>query len=142
MPPKTHKSESEAAQVCKIYNLKSLSLRFFNAYGPRSRTTGVYGAVFGVFLAQKLNNKPLTIVGDGEQTRSFLYIDDCVKGTQTVFNKDYKEPLNIGSDEQVSINQMIGIIEKISEGSEIKKNYHKKVGYFKKYNPKILLKTG
>lgn len=52
----------------KVFNLPYVSLRFFNAYGPRSRTTGAYGAVFGVFLAQKLSNKPLTIVGNGNQS--------------------------------------------------------------------------
>ena len=61
------------------------------------------------------NKKEIDVWGDGEQSRSFLYIDDCIEGTETVFNKSYKEPLNIGSDEQVSINQMIKIIEEIAE---------------------------
>ena len=60
--------------------------------------------------------------GDGEQSRSFLYIEDCIEGTETVFNKSYKEPLNIGSDEQVSINQMIAMIEEIAD-YKVKKNY-------------------
>jgi UDP-glucose 4-epimerase len=58
----------------KIYNFPAISFRFFNAYGPRSRTSGAYGAVFGVFLAQKLANKPLTIVGNGNQTRDFIHV--------------------------------------------------------------------
>src|SRR5690242_19163396 len=62
----------------KIYNFPALSLRLFNVFGPRSRTTGVYGAVFGVFLAQKLNGKPFTIVGDGNQTRDFTFVADVV----------------------------------------------------------------
>src|SRR5262249_1520039 len=57
----------------KVYQIPSISLRFFNVFGPRSRTTGAYGAVFGVFLAQKLAGQPLTIVGDGSQTRDFTY---------------------------------------------------------------------
>jgi dTDP-D-glucose 4,6-dehydratase len=57
----------------KIYKLPALSIRFFNIYGPRARTSGTYGAVFGVFLAQLLAGKPLTIVGDGTQTR------DCIQ---------------------------------------------------------------
>ena len=57
-----------------------MSLRFFNAYGPRSRTTGAYGAVFGVFLAQKLFNKPLTIVGNEDQARDFIHVYDLVEG--------------------------------------------------------------
>jgi len=59
-----------------VYRMQANSLRIFNAYGIRSRTTGAYGAVFGVFLAQKLAGKPLTIVGDGTQTRDFLYVTD------------------------------------------------------------------
>ena len=62
----------------KIYKMNNSSLRFFNVYGPRSRTTGAYGAVFGVFLAQKLKNKPLTIVGNGKQTRDFIHVTDLV----------------------------------------------------------------
>lgn len=62
----------------KIYKLPFISMRFFNVYGPKSRTSGTYGAVFGVFLAQKLANKPLTIVGNGNQTRDFLYVGDLV----------------------------------------------------------------
>ena len=56
----------------KIYKLPTISLRFFNIYGPKSRTSGTYGAVFGVFLAQKIANKPLTIVGSGNQTEIFF----------------------------------------------------------------------
>ena len=62
----------------KIYNFPAISIRFFNAYGPRSRTSGAYGAVFGVFLAQKLANKPLTVVGNGNQTRDFIHVYDLV----------------------------------------------------------------
>ncbi len=63
----------------RVYGLKTTSLRLFNVYGPRSRTTGAYGAVFGVFLAQKLAGKPLTIVGDGTQRRDFIYVTDVVE---------------------------------------------------------------
>ena len=60
----------------KVFKLPTISLRFFNIYGPKSRTSGTYGAVFGVFLAQKIAKKPLTVVGDGNQTRDFLHIKD------------------------------------------------------------------
>ena len=63
---------------CQVYQLPAVSLRFFNVYGPRSRTSGTYGAVFGVFLAQKLAGKPYTIVGDGTQTRDFTFVSDVV----------------------------------------------------------------
>ena len=62
------------------------------------------------------------IWGDGEQTRSFLFIDDCLKGTFDLFQSDHYEPLNIGSEEQVSINQMISIIEEIAS-YKVEKNY-------------------
>ena len=73
-------AEEMVMHWAKIYKLPAISFRFFNAYGPRSRTTGAYGAVFGVFLAQKLAKKPLTIVGNGKQTRDFIHVKDLVKG--------------------------------------------------------------
>lgn len=63
----------------KVYGIPALSLRLFNVYGPRARTSGSYGAVLGVFLAQKFANVPLTIVGDGEQKRDFTFVDDVVR---------------------------------------------------------------
>ncbi|MDY7016066.1 MAG: GDP-mannose 4,6-dehydratase, partial [Cyanobacteriota bacterium] len=63
----------------KVYQLPALSLRLFNVYGPRSRTTGAYGAVFGVFLKQKLAEQPFTVVGDGKQTRDFTFVSDVVE---------------------------------------------------------------
>ena len=60
----------------KVYGLPFNAIRIFNAYGTRSRTSGAYGAVFGVFLKQKLAGKPFTVVGDGTQTRDFLYVTD------------------------------------------------------------------
>ena len=67
----------------QVYNLPAVSVRFFNVYGPRARTSGTYGAVFGVFLAQLLAGKPLTIVGDGEQTRDFTFVSDVVDALLT-----------------------------------------------------------
>ena len=60
----------------KVYNFNAVSLRLFNVYGTRSRTSGAYGAVFGVFLAQKYHRKPLTVVGNGEQSRDFVHVKD------------------------------------------------------------------
>ena len=74
-----------------------------------------------VIHAKIKNQNEIDVWGDGKQTRTFLYIDDCIKGTLKLFESNYSEPVNIGSDEQVSINQMIGIIEKISGGHELKK---------------------
>ena len=72
--------EQAALHWHKVYKLPVNIIRIFNAYGPRSRTTGAYGAVFGVFFKQKLNKLPLTIIGDGKQSRDFIYVTDVVKG--------------------------------------------------------------
>ena len=71
--------ETTALHWNKVYNLPVNSVRIFNAYGPRVRTTGAYGAVFGVFFKQKLANKPLTIVGKGNQSRDFIYVSDVAQ---------------------------------------------------------------
>jgi len=97
----------------KIYNLPITSLRFFNVYGPRSRTSGTYGAVFGVFLAQKLNNKPFTVVGDGTQTRDFTFVKDvanaCIVSAE---NKNaIGEIMNIGSGNTYSVNKLVELLE-------------------------------
>ena len=96
----------------KIYNLNSTSLRLFNVYGPRARTSGTYGAVFGVFLAQKIANKPYTVVGDGTQTRDFTYISDVVDSIIKVFKKKNisGEIFNVGSGKTVSVNRIIDIL--------------------------------
>ena len=95
----------------KIYNLNSSSFRFFNVYGPRSRTTGAYGAVFGVFLSQKINNKPLTIVGNGRQTRDFIYVSDLVNALVLAIKYSKSgEIYNIGSGKEISVNQIAKLI--------------------------------
>ena len=95
----------------KIYKMPNVSLRFFNAYGPRSRTTGAYGSVFSIFLAQKLANKSLTIVGDGNQTRDFIHIFDLVDVViQSAKNGKDGEIYNVGSGIETSINSLADII--------------------------------
>lgn len=97
----------------KVYNLPFMSLRFFNAYGPRSRTTGAYGAVFGVFLAQKLFNKPLTIVGNGNQTRDFIHVYDLVEGILKAAHSKIKNQIyNIGGGKEISVNKIANLISK------------------------------
>ena len=96
---------------CQLYNLPALSLRFFNVYGPRARTSGTYGAVFGVFLAQKLANKPFTIVGDGNQTRDFTFVSDIVNAIYTAVKSDLSgEIINIGSNNTYSINYLVELL--------------------------------
>ena len=95
----------------KIYNMPNISLRFFNAYGPRSRTTGTYGAVFGVFLAQKLAKKPLTIVGDGNQTRDFIHVSDLVDAIIKSAKKGkIGEIYNVGGGKEVTVNKIAKLI--------------------------------
>jgi UDP-glucose 4-epimerase len=92
----------------KIYKLPVISLRLFNVYGTRSRTSGTYGAVFGVFLKQKLANKPYTVVGDGSQTRDFTYVSDVANAFITAAKSDISnEILNVGSGGTYSINELV-----------------------------------
>ena len=95
----------------KIYNLPSISLRFFNIYGPKSRTSGTYGAVFGVFLAQKLSGKPLTIVGNGNQTRDFLFVDDLVDLlVKTIHSSLRGKIFNVAGGKEVKVNKIAKLI--------------------------------
>ena len=97
---------------CQLYELPAVSLRFFNVYGPRSRTSGTYGAVFGVFLAQKLANKPYTVVGDGTQTRDFTFVSDIVNAIIAAAESDLSgEIINLGSDNTYSINRLVELLD-------------------------------
>lgn len=95
----------------KVYDLPVMSLRLFNVFGERSRTTGTYGAVFGVFLKQKLENKPFTIVGDGNQTRDFIYVSDVVGAFLAAGLSDISnEIMNVGSGSTYSINLLADLL--------------------------------
>ena len=95
----------------QLYDMPVISMRFFNVYGIRHRTSGTYGAVFGVFLAQLLNNKPLTVVGDGEQTRDFTYVTDIVDACYTASQSKFtNEIFNVGSDNTYSINYLVELL--------------------------------
>ncbi len=95
----------------QLYDMPVISMRFFNVYGVRHRTGGTYGAVFGVFLAQLLNNKPLTIVGDGEQTRDFTYVTDIVDACYRAAKSDIQQEIfNVGSDHTYSINYLVELL--------------------------------
>ncbi|EQA61300.1 SDR family oxidoreductase [Leptospira alexanderi] len=96
----------------QVYKFPALSLRFFNVYGPRSRTSGTYGAVFGVFLAQKLAGKPYTVVGDGKQTRDFTYVRDVVEAVFAAAQSDkVGEIYNVGSGATVSVNRIVELLK-------------------------------
>ena len=95
----------------EVYGLPAVSLRFFNVYGPRARSNGTYGAVFGVFLAQKLAGEPLTVVGDGTQRRDFVYVTDvaeaCVRAAEANLSG---EVLNVGAGDPQSVNRLCELI--------------------------------
>lgn len=95
----------------KVYGLPVNSIRIFNAYGPRVRTTGVYGAVFGVFFKQKLKNKPLTVIGNGRQARDFIYVTDVVNSFfKAAISNKVGQIYNVGSDNPQSINKLVNLI--------------------------------
>lgn len=96
----------------QVYGLPANSIRIFNAYGPRVRTTGAYGAVFGVFLKQKLAGMPFTVVGDGTQTRDFIYVTDVARAFLAAAEADCAgEVFNIGADNPQSINRLVALLD-------------------------------
>ncbi len=95
-----------------LYNIPVNSIRIFNAYGTRSRTSGAYGAVMGVFLKQIIAKKPLTIVGNGKQKRDFLYASDVALAFYKACTTKHKGKIwNIGSDNPKSIKELVKILE-------------------------------
>ncbi len=95
-----------------VYNIKFVSLRLFNVYGLRSRTHGAYGAALGVFLKQKLSDKPLTIVGNGKQKRDFINAKDVAEAFNKAIKLKKNYILNIGSSKPISINYLSSLISK------------------------------
>ena len=95
----------------KVYGLPTLAIRIFNAYGLRSRTTGAYGAVFGVFLAQKLAGKPFTVVGDGTQTRDFVNGRDVARAFLLgALHGRPGEVYNLGAGNPQSVNRLVELL--------------------------------
>ena len=95
----------------QVYDLPVITLRLFNVYGTRSRTSGTYGAVFGVFLAQKLAGKPFTVVGTGEQTRDFTYVTDVADAFYTAACSNIvNETFNVGSGGTYAVNRLCDLL--------------------------------
>lgn len=95
----------------KIYNFPAISLRLFNVYGPRLSASGPYRAVFGVFLAQKLANKSLTIVGNGKQTRDFVHVKDLVRVIlKAASSKKIGKIYNVGGGKEIKVNKIAKLI--------------------------------
>ena len=143
--------ETYAFHWNKIYNLPVNSLRIFNAYGPRVKTTGAYGAVFGVFLKQKLEKKPFTVVGDGEQSRDFIYVTDVCNGFYKAALSDYNsEIFNIGEGIPKKINYLVKLlgnnnIEYLPDRPgepKVTLADIKKIKTFLKWNPEIQFEKG
>ena len=121
-------SERMCRHFQEDYGLEVRVARYHNIYGPfgtydggREKAPAALSRKVAQSKINKANN--IEVWGDGKQTRTFLYVDDCIEGTLKLFESEYSDPVNIGSDEQVSINQMIEIIEEISNVDTLKREY-------------------
>ena len=104
-------SEQIILQRAKLYKFPAISLRLFNVYGLRSRTVDAYSAVINLFLKKKLNNKPLTVAGDGLQSRSFVYVSDVVNAIiKSAKSKISNEIFNVGSQKSVQISKIAQLL--------------------------------
>lgn len=120
-------SERMCKHFLEDFGLETRIARYHNVYGPHGtfyggREKAPAAICRKVAFAKKTNSRAIEIWGDGEQTRSFMYIDDCIYGSKLLFSSSYSEPINIGSSELVSINQMVKIVESIA-GIELEKVY-------------------
>jgi UDP-glucose 4-epimerase len=106
-----YQGEQAAFHWRQVYRLPVNSIRIFNAYGTRSRTSGAYGAVFGVFLRQKLAGKPFTVVGDGTQSRDFLYVTDVARAFLSAAETPATgEVWNLGAGNPQSVNRLVELL--------------------------------
>ncbi len=134
----------------KVFRIPIISIRIFNAYGPRSRTNNVYGAVIGVFLKQKLSNHPLTIVGNGKQKRDFLFVSDVCSAFYKAAVSKYKyEIFNLGKGKSETINYLSSLISDKKKsipwrpGEPFKTEADiRKIKKFLKWKPKVSLELG
>lgn len=100
----------------RVHGLKTHIARIFNTYGPRMRLDD--GRVVPNFIKQALQGKPLTVYGDGQQTRSFQYVDDLVEGVYRLLNSDYFEPVNIGNpSDELTIRQFAETVNQVAGNS-------------------------
>ncbi len=107
-----YQGEQAVFHWAQVYGLPVTSIRIFNAFGPRSRTSGAYGAVFGVFLAQKLANQPFTVVGDGEQTRDFVFVTDVANAFRLAAESERtNEVYNLGAGDPQSVNRLVELLD-------------------------------
>ena len=153
-------SERMCRHFTEDFGLETRVIRYHNVYGPMGTYDGgrekAPAAICRKLILAKMNNKKdIEVWGDGEQTRSFMFIDDCLMGTQKIFNSNLTDVYNLGSDEQVSINQMISIIEDIGnykvdkkyllekpKGVRGRSSDNTKINQDLKWAPSIKLKDG
>ena len=100
--------ESLCYDFSRVYNIDIRVARIFNTYGPNLLPND--GRAISNFICQSLENRPITIYGDGEQTRSFCYIDDLIEGMLTLMESNYSYPMNLGSEEELKISELGKII--------------------------------
>jgi nucleoside-diphosphate-sugar epimerase len=120
-------SERMCRHFYEDYGLETRVARYHNVYGPigtfdGGREKAPAALCRKLITAKNSGKKKIDVWGDGEQTRSFMFIEDCIKGTKKIFESNFRDVLNIGSEEQVSINQMIKIIEEIAD-YRVEKNF-------------------
>ena len=102
--------EQLVMRYATMFRMPNISFRFFNVYGPRLNISGQYSAVIGNFLSQTKSRKPLTVVGDGKQTRDFIHVDDLVNAfIQVIKSKSVNKIYNLGSGKRTSINTIAKI---------------------------------
>ncbi len=107
-----YQGEQAALHWQRVYGLPVNVVRIFNAYGTRSRTSGAYGAVFGVFLKQKLAGTPLTVVGDGTQSRDFLYVTDVAQAFfAAATTEKTSEIYNLGAGNPQTVNYLVSLLD-------------------------------
>ena len=153
-------SERMCRHFTEDFNLETRVVRYHNVYGPLGTFDGgrekAPAAICRKIAEAKLKGlKEIEVWGDGEQTRSFMFIDDCLDGTEKVFNSKYSDPFNVGSDEQVSINQLVDYVEEIADykvkrkhlldkpkGVRGRSSDNTKIVKEIGWEPKILLKDG
>lgn len=150
-------SKVAGEELCKmytnLYGLKTIIFRYFNVYGERSPTTGQYAPVVGIFLNQRDNGLPLSVVGDGTQRRDFIHVSDVVSAnilaatSEYISDEYYGEIFNIGSGENISILELATLIsdnilfipERTGEAKTTLADITKAKNILK-WNPKVKLK--
>ena len=105
--------EYYCAVFSQLYGIQTVSLRYFNVFGPRQDPSSEYSGVISKFIAQVKQNKPITIFGDGEQTRDFVFVSDVVSANILAMENEVQGVFNVGCGGQTSLNELAGIVKNI-----------------------------